>query len=190
MIRISKLNRRRTMSKLIWSIAKVEKRLNIKLKRNITTLGLDTASKTGYAIAKTDDKKLIIDVGFINIDVSHIEDKYARNEFRYNAFYEAINSLIASRFETVVVEDVFYSCNPLTLILLARIGAIAYSICKAKGIKNIIWKSAVSARKLLGLPCNKKKDVVQKFFCKKMNITLTNEDEIDSIILSIVGLLK
>jgi len=76
------------------------------------------------------------------------------------------------------------------LILLARIGAIAFTICKIKNIKNIIWKSAVQARKLLGLPCNKKKEVVQKMFSKKLGIKLTNEDEIDAIILAIVGLLK
>lgn len=177
-------------NKLIWNIDKLEKRFQIALKRNVTVLGLDTASKSGYCIAKTDEKKLILEIGFINIDVSKIEDKYARNEFRYNAFYDAIDSLIASKFNTVVIEDVFFGRNILSLILLSRIGAIAYTVCKVKKIRNIIWKSAVQARKLLGLPCNKKKDVVQKFFCKKMGIKLTNEDEIDSIILAIVGLLQ
>jgi Holliday junction resolvasome RuvABC endonuclease subunit len=178
------------MSRLIWDIDKIEKRFEIALKRRATVLGIDTASKTGYCIAKTDDKKLILEVGFINVDVSKIEDKYARNEMRYNVICEAFTSLIASKFETVVIEDVYYSCNPLTLILLARIGAIAYTICKTKNIKNIIWKSAVSARKLMGLPCNKKKVIVQKEFSKKLGILLKNEDEIDAIILALVGLLQ
>ena len=177
------------MSKLIWSIAKVEKRLNIKIKRNVSTLGLDTASKTGYAIAKTDDKKLIIDVGFINVDVSKMTDKYERNAMRYNVICDALINLIDSKYEAVVIEDVYYAGNPLTLILLARIGAIAYTICKIKMPKMIIWKSAVQARKLLGLPCNKKKIVVQQTFCKKLGIKLTNEDEIDAIILAMVGLI-
>src|SRR3972149_6292645 len=178
------------MNKLIWDIKKIEKRFNINLKRNYQSLGLDTATKTGYCIAKTDSNKLVLEVGFINVDVSKIEDKYARNGLRYNVICEAFNSLIASKFETIIIEDVYYSCNPLTLILLARIGAIAFTICKIKNIKNIIWKSAVQARKLLGLPCNKKKEVVQKMFSKKLGIKLTNEDEIDAIILAIVGLLK
>lgn len=177
------------MSKLIWTINKVENNFGVKIKRNTTVLGLDTATKSGYCIAKTDSKKLIIEVGFINIDCGKIEDRVARNELRYNAFYDAINSLIASKFDTVVIEDVFFGRNILSLILLSRIGAIAYTVCKIKGIKQIIWKSAVQARKMLGLPCNKKKDIVQKFFCKKMNIKLTNEDEIDSIILAMIGLL-
>jgi Holliday junction resolvasome RuvABC endonuclease subunit len=178
------------MSKLIWDLNKIEKRFEIALKRNATVLGIDTASKTGYCIAKTDEKKLILEVGFINVDVSKIDDKYARNEMRYNVICEAFTSLIASKFETVVIEDVYYSCNPLTLILLARIGAIAYTICKTKNIKEIIWKSAVSARKLLKLPCNKKKVIVQKEFSKKLGILLKNEDEIDAIILALVGLLQ
>jgi len=178
------------MDKFIWSIDKIEKRFEIAIKRNATVLGLDCATKTGYCIAKTDEKKLILEVGFINIDVSKIEDKYAKNEFRYNAFYDAINSLIASKFDTVIIEDVFFGRNILSLILLSRIGAIAYTICKVKGIKEIVWKSAVSARKLLKLPCNKKKVVVQKEFSKKLGILLKNEDEIDAIILALVGLLQ
>jgi Holliday junction resolvasome RuvABC endonuclease subunit len=178
------------MNKYVWDINKIEKRFEIALKRNCQVLGLDTASKTGYCVAKTDEKKLILEIGFINVDVSKIEDKYARNELRYNVICEALNSLIASKYETIVIEDVYYGCNILSLILLARIGAIAYTLCKVKGIKEIIWKSAVSARKLLGLPCNKKKVVVQKEFSKKLGILLKNEDEIDAIILAIVGLLQ
>ena len=178
------------MNKYVWDLNKIEKKFEIALRRNTTVLGLDTASKSGYCIAKTDEKKLILNIGFINIDVSKIEDKYARNEFRYNAFYDAINSLIASQFDTVVIEDVFFGRNILSLILLSRIGAIAYTICKVKGIKEIVWKSAVSARKLLKLPCNKKKVVVQKEFSKKLGILLKNEDEIDAIILALVGLLQ
>jgi Holliday junction resolvasome RuvABC endonuclease subunit len=178
------------MSKLIWDIEKIEKRFEIILKKNATVLGLDTASKTGYCIAKTDSKKLILEIGFINVDVRKIEDKYARNEMRYNVICDTLQDLITTRFETVCIEDVYYGCNILSLILLARIGAIAYTICKVKKIKNIVWKSAVQARKLLGLPCNKKKEIVQKFFCKKLNVSLSNPDEIDAIILALVGLLQ
>ena len=178
------------MDKFCWSLGKIEKSFGITLKRNTQVLGLDCATKTGYCIAKTDDKKLVLNIGFINIDVSKIEDKDARNEMRYNAVYEAITNLFASSYEAVTIENVYYAGNPLTLILLARIGAIAYTICKVKGIKNIIWKSAVQARKLLGLPSNKKKVVVQKEFSKKLGLLLKNEDEIDAIILAIVGLLK
>lgn len=178
------------MNKLVWDIREVEEKFNIKVKRNLSVLGLDCASKTGYSIAKTDNKKLVINIGFIDIDVSKISDKYERNRLRYNIIYDNLMNLIDSKFDTIVIEDVYYAGNPLTLILLSRIGAIAYTIAKVRKVKNILWKSAIQARKTLGLPCNKKKDIVQKFFCKKLNINLTNPDEIDAIILAINGLLE
>jgi Holliday junction resolvasome RuvABC endonuclease subunit len=177
-------------NKFIWTIKKIEDSFGIKLKRNSTVLGLDCATKTGFCIAKTDEKKLILNVGFINVDVSKIEDKDTRNEMRYTAIYEAITNLFASTYETVTIENVYYAGNVLTLILLSRIGAIAWTICKVKGIKNIIWRSAVQARKALGLPSNKKKIIVQKEFSKKLGIVLENEDEIDAVILALNGLLQ
>jgi len=178
------------MTKLIWDIDKVENAFKICLKRNANSLGLDTASKTGYAIAKTQGNKLVINIGFIDVNVSQITDKYERNQLRYNVICDTLSSLINSQFETVVIEDVYYAGNPLTLILLARIGAIAYTLAKINKVKNIIWKSAVQARKLLGLPCNKKKVIIQKEFCSKLGIKLSNSDEIDAIILAIIGLLE
>jgi len=174
--------------KLIWDLDKIENSLGVCFTRNLVSLGLDTASKTGYCISRTDEHKLSLEVGFIDIDVSKIKDKIERNTVRYDAIYKHLRDIIKSEY-LVVIEDVFYSCNPQTLILLARIGAIAYIICKIKKVKNIIWKTAVQARKSLGLPCNKKKVIVQQNFCEKTGITLTNEDEIDAIILALNGLL-
>lgn len=178
------------MTKFIWDINKVENRFKIALRRNSNALGLDTASKTGYCIAKTDNKKLILNVGFIDVDVSKVKDKYERNQIRYNVICEAFMNLIDSNLEAIVVEDVYYAGNPMTLILLARIGAIAYTLAKVKKIKTIIWKSAVQARKLLGLKCNVKKELVQKQFCKTLDTTLKDNDIVDAIILSLVGLME
>jgi len=182
------------MSKLIWSIAKVEKRFNIKLKRNSTVLGIDTASKTGYAIAKTDEKKLILEIGFVNINVSQIKDKDIRHEMLYTAIHEAFSSLIASRFDTVVIENVFHQYNPDTTILLARFGGIIYDICKTKQVKNIVWKSASQARKALGInqkcPKGKSKETIVARINEKLNISLQNNDEIDAIVLALNGLLQ
>jgi Holliday junction resolvasome RuvABC endonuclease subunit len=178
------------MTKLVWDINKVENRFKIALRRNSDALGLDTASKTGYCIAKTDSKKLVLNVGFIDVDVSKVKDKYERNQIRYNVICEAFMNLIDSKLEAIVVEDVYYSGNPLTLILLARIGAIAFTLAKVKKLNRIIWKSAVQARKLLGLKCNAKKELVQKQFCKMLDTTLQNEDVVDAIILALVGLME
>jgi len=176
------------MTKLIWDIDKIENSLGVCFSRNAKVLGLDTASKTGYCVARTDGHKLVIEVGFIDIDVSKIKDKTERNTVRYDAIYKYLKDIIKSEY-LVVIEDVFYSCNPYTLILLARIGAIAYCVCKFKKVKNVIWKTAVQARKALGLPCNKKKVIVQQEFSEKTGIELSNEDEIDAIILALNGLI-
>jgi len=170
-------------------IKEVEQKLNIEIKRNSISLGLDCASKTGYAICKTDKEYIYISIGFINVDVSNIKDKEERNHFRYNAIYDSLNNLIKSEY-TVVIEDVYYGGNVFTLILLSRIGAIAWTTSKIKECKDIIWKTAVQARKSLGLPCNKKKIIVKEALNMILGTTIENDDEIDAIILGINGLIK
>lgn len=181
-------------NKLIWTIDKIEKRFQIALKRNTTVLGIDTASKTGYCVAKTDEKKLILEIGFVAIDVSKIKDKDVRHEMLYNAIYESFNSLIVPRFDTVVIENVFHSFNPDTTILLARLGAIIYTICKIKQIKEVLWKSASQARKSLGInqKCEKGKgkETIVKRINEKLNTNIECNDEIDAIVLAINGLLE
>ena len=181
------------MDKFIWSIDKIEKRFEIALKRNATVLGIDTASKTGYCIAKTDEKKLILEIGFVAIDVSKIKDKDVRHEMLYASIYDTFNSLIASRFNTVVIENVFHSFNPDTTILLARLGAIIYTICKIKHVKEIQWKSASQARKNLGInqkcPKGKSKETIVNRINEKLNTKITCNDEIDAIVLAMNGLL-
>lgn len=180
----------KNMNNLTFNIDKVEDRFKIKIRRNATCLGLDTASKTGVCEARTDEENIYLSIGFINIDVSKIADKAQKNELRYNMFYEKLNEIIKEQ-DIVVIEDVFFGRNVQSLILLSRIGAISYCIAKVKKIKRIQWHTAVQARKKLGLPCNKKKEVVHAEFCKRLRLKkVTNEDEVDSILLSIVGLLE
>ena len=181
------------MSKLIWSIAKIEKRFNIKLKRNVQVLGVDTASKSGYCIAKTDDKKLILNIGFIAIDVSQIKDKDIKHQMLYASVYDTFISLIDSKYDTIVIENVFHGVNPDTTILLARIGAIVWSICKIKQVKKIIWKSASQARKALDInqkcPKGKSKETIVQRVNEKLNTNITCNDEIDAIVLALNGLI-
>ena len=84
------------MEKLIWDLKKVESRFGIILKRNATVLGVDTASKSGYCIAKTDEKKLILEIGFVNIDVSKIKNKDEKHQLLYGAVYDTFSNLIVS----------------------------------------------------------------------------------------------
>jgi Holliday junction resolvasome RuvABC endonuclease subunit len=174
---------------LKYKIEKLEQALGCKIKKNSIALGLDCATKTGYCIAKSNSTTVDFNIGFINLDMGEIADKHLRNELRYEELYLRFKNLIKSEY-TVVIEDVYFSRNPATVILLARIGAIAWTIAKEKECNQIIWKSAVQARKMLGLPCNKKKEVIMQTINNILKLKLTNSDEIDAIILALVGLVE
>lgn len=171
-------------------IKDVEKKFNIKVKQNVQSLGLDTAGNTGWSLIKTDDKNLYISVGFLNINVKAIKDKDKRKSFLYNTVFDLLKNIIKKEY-LVVIEEVFYSRNVRTVITLSRIGAIAFTLARLCGCKkeNIIWKSAVQARKALGLKCNVKKEIVQKEFNEKLGCFLSNSDEIDAIILALCGVI-
>lgn len=168
----------------------IEQAFGIKLRKHVTALGLDTASKSGYCIAQSKENIVNIEVGFINVDVSKIEDKTERDALRYEEIYKRLKNLIQKDYITVI-ENVYYGGNAQTLILLSKIGAIAWTIAREKNCIDIISsKTAVQARKMLGLPCNKKKEIVTLAFKKALKIKIDNPDEIDAIILALVGLIE
>jgi len=167
----------------------IEKKLGIKLYKNAVSLGLDTATKTGYCIARTNKVYINFDIGYINLNMKEIKDRKLRNELRYEEIYIRFKQLIKTEY-IVVVEDVYFGRNAQTLILLSRIGAIAWTLAKIKKCPRIIWKTAVQARKALGLPCNKKKIVVMTAMNKVLKTKIKNDDIIDSIVLAIGGLIK
>ena len=144
-------------------------------------------TKTGYCIARTNTVTINFDVGYINLNMKEIKDRKLRNELRYEEIYKRFKDLIKAEY-IVVVEDVFFGRNAQTLILLSRIGAIAWTIAKGKKCKKIIWKTAVESRKALGLPCNKKKIVVMEAMNKVLKTKIENDDIVDSIVLAINGL--
>ena len=167
----------------------IEKKLGIKLRKNAVSLGLDTATKTGYCIARTNKVSIDFDIGYINLNMKEIKDRELRNELRYEEIYVRFKQLIKTEY-IVVVEDVYFGRNAQTLILLSRIGAIAWTLAKIKRCPKIIWKTAVQARKALGLPCNKKKIVVMEAMNKVLKTKIENDDIIDSIVLAIGGLIN
>ena len=170
----------------------LEQTLECKIDRKVISLGLDTATKSGWCIAKVDNGDVLLSIGFINIDVKSIKDKDIRNELRYNAIYDTLKGLIKPEYK-VVIENVFYGGNAQTLILLARIGAIAWCVCKEKGVSNIIWKSAVQARTVLnmkGKKIKKDKKSVMLYVNELLGTELSNSDELDAIVLALNGLIK
>lgn len=156
--------------------------------RNVTSLGLDTATHTGYAIAKTDNKEVHISIGFINVNVKNIKDKYQRNQIRYEAVYNNLRNLINSE-QRVIIENVYFGKNPNTLIVLSRLGAIAWVLAKEKRCKVIKWRTANQARSLLGIKGNVKKPVVMEMINGLLGTNIKNDDEVDAIVLALNGII-
>jgi Holliday junction resolvasome RuvABC endonuclease subunit len=170
-------------------IKTLEAIFGIKIKKNVEVLGLDTASKTGICLAKSDNKVVDFSINFINVDVKGISDRQLRNQIRYEEIYKAFKNIIKVD-NIVVIEDVFHSFNAQTTILLSRIGAIAWTLAKEKGCSNILWRTATQARKALGLPCNKKKKIVMETVNELLGTDIDNSDEIDAIVLALNGLIE
>lgn len=155
--------------------------------KNVTSLGLDTASNTGWCIAKTDNENVHLSIGFINVDVKNIKDKYLRNQMRYDAVYTNLKGLIKSEYR-IVIENVYYGRNANTLIVLSRLGAIAWTIAREKKCKVIKWRLACQARTVLGLNGTAKKPIIVETINRWLNLKIENDDEIDAIVLAFNGL--
>jgi len=176
------------MNKIVLKIKELEKLFGCKILKNIVSLGLDTATKTGYAIATTNDKEVKISIGFINVDVSQITDKYERNRMRYEAVYNNLKGLIKKEYR-IIIENVYYGRNPNTLIVLSRIGAIAWTLAKLKGCEVIKWRTANQARSLIGVKGNVKKPIVVEMVNNLLDINVKNDDEVDAIVLALNGIM-
>jgi len=161
----------------------IEKKLDIKLKEG-TSLGVDTASRTGWALINVGKKDVNIDYGFIEI---HTKDLY----IKYNQMIKIFKGIISdNKIGSIVIEDTFFGTNVHVLKLLSRIGMIVYVLSYLKPIDNIKFLSPVTARKNVSLKGNKKKSIVQEEFINKIDIDIKDIDIIDAIILGINGVIE
>ena len=160
----------------------MEKLLGLKVQKNVKVLGFDTASRTGWARARTDASRCFIDYGFIDVES---KDLY----YKYNQCINIFNSVVTDE-DIVVIEETFYSKNVRVFQMLSRLGAFIYTLCQLKGIKHKYFLSAISARKKLGLPVHKKEIVHKAFLQKVPDIKIDDIDILDAIILAFCGLTK
>jgi len=160
---------------------KIEKVFNIIIKPNIRCIGIDCASRTGWATIVSDKKSCELDYGFFDIDTT---DLY----YKYDTMIEFFRNLI-EKFQpnVIIIEDTFLRFNVNVLKKLSRFGMIPYVL--SKGQSNRIFISPSESRKRLGLPSNKKKVEVHEAFKAKLNLGIKDEDIVDAIILSICGIL-
>jgi len=163
------------------SIVKIEKALGKKLRRNYKTLGMDIASKTGWAYLTTNEQDILIDYG--TISAGHSEPY-----FRLRTLNKHFEDLIHDDLNMIIIESAFFGMNKKTYGLLSMFQGLAVSsICKKNLEFKFIYPS--SARAHIGLCGNAKKEDVHKELKEKTGISLDNEDATDAVVLGLNGLL-
>ena len=172
-------------------IEDIECGFGIQLKRNTTSLGLDTAIKCGFCIAKINSKYIIFDVGYFKVDVRNIKNKSLRRRVQGGMICENLDRII-TKCDKVVIEDVYHGLNAHTTILLANIGGMAYSLARKVGVSkdNILRRTASEARKSIGLKGNAKKPEITKIVNGVLGTDIKTDDITDAIVLALNGLLK
>ncbi len=165
-------------------IKTIEKKFGIKVKRNINVLGVDTASRTGYATIRVNTKNLYLDYGYIDVR------KLPTLNEKYNVIIKEFDNLIKTEQDRVVVEDTFFGPNVYALKLLSRIGMVVYVLSFLKNIKKIDFINASSARSKLGFNSKAKKEEIHKELRKRINIETIDKDIVDGVILALVGIME
>ena len=167
-------------------IKDLETRLAKKIKRNSSAIGVDTASRTGWALIRTTEKLAFFSYGVVDIQT---KDRL----FKYNKFIEFFESLFYNWVNTktiIVIEDTFFRHNPHMYAMISRFGAIVYTIAHLFGYKNKMFIRASSARAKIGLTGNAKKAQIQKQLKEKLNLNIEDKDVLDAIVLALCGLIE
>lgn len=167
-------------------IVNLEKILNIKIKRNYTSIGFDWATRAGISFIKTTDK-------YATIEYIFIEFKGNKPKEKYGLMVKSLKDLLNSQ-DIAIIENVFVGFNRSGSMELAKYHAFAISECIRKNI-NYETISAVSCRAKLGINTKKfgkgkSKLAVSDWLKNNLNIKLDDEDASDAVCLAICGLLE
>lgn len=149
----------------------------------IFALDLST-SETGWALF---DDAHLLKSGVIKVP-QNVDDSALKI---IHVAEEVIKFLRTEQIEELVSEDIFMSPRMFSAFnILAQLkGAILFAFykCKLRPPEHI---SAVSARSLIGITPNVKKDLIIKEFNKKFKTNYTNHNEVDALIQGIAYLKK
>ena len=181
----------------------VESFLGIRFKRNIVSIGADTACyHTSFAIIKTTDSYLILKA-LEKIEVPKLGKKSTTQRVLNNVdlFTEQLDELKHKwsqqyKFDNTNIEDCFYSFSVKTTKLLAYNGILTYD--RLKRISNnytLIMPN--SARSKINFKKSKKKltssqlkKEIIDYVNQALDLEIENDDEADSIVLSLAGLIN
>jgi len=164
----------------------LENKLGKKIKRNYTSIGVDTATSTGIGCISTNTKTVTIEWALIEFNANSIQELYKQ-------MYKEFGNFIDKKTNVCVVEDVFLGMNPDVTIKLARFGglAIAQAINKNVHFETIGAKSARA--KLFKLDCKKWKGKTKEAvgnYLKSIGIEINEHNCADGVLLAILGIIK
>ena len=177
--------------------------LGVNLTPNRISIGADTASyHTAFAIMRTTDSYLILE-SLEKIEVPKLPKKVKIKQVLNNVdlFTEQLDDLKNKwsqkyKFDYTKIEDCFYQFSIKTTKLLAYNGILTYD--RLKRISNnasLIMPN--SARKKIRfkasrpkLPKGKLKKEIVRYINEALELKLTNNDEADSCVLALAGLLE
>jgi Holliday junction resolvasome RuvABC endonuclease subunit len=163
------------------TLKKLEKKLG-KLKKNVQVLGIDTASRTGWCLIKTDAKNIYLDFGVFKVDSKDVN-------FKFGKIIETFDNIIKPEYK-VILEDTFLGMkfmNPYMFKYLSKLGGILFAVCKYKKVEDISFLMASSARKTIGIKGNCKKKEVHDSIKGLLGIEINDEDVSDAIVLALNG---
>jgi len=163
----------------------LEKIIGENIKKNWKVLGVDTASRTGWATVDINSNYCNIDYGIIDIDS---KDKFFKYDYMidfWGKFFEKFSP------NMVVIEDAFLFRNVNTTKELTRYGMIVYNMAylNSSFIHNDrLIIGPAEARKRIGLK-NAKKEIVHEEFKEKFGIDINEDNVVDAIILALNGVI-
>jgi len=167
-------------------IKDLEKKLNKKIKRNYTSIGIDTATKTGIGYISTNKTNITIDWALIEFSSDSIQELYKQ-------MYREFGEFIDKKTNICVVEDVFLGMNPNTTIKLARFGGLAI----AQAINNKVSFETIGARsaraKLFKIDYKKYKGRTKEAvsdYIKSLGIEINEHNCADGVLLALLGIIN
>jgi len=164
-------------------ISELEKKITYKIKRNFTSIGVDTAQKSGIVFLKTDKTDLYIDGLVLGFNTKNQKEIYASMVKTFERLFQDE--------DCAVIEEVFVGFSRAGSVELAKYGAFAISECIKK---NITFEtiSAVSARAKFKIDTRsegkgKSKIAVGKWVYH-LGVDLKDNNLVDGFVLALLGI--
>lgn len=167
------------------AIKLVESKLGVRIKRNMKSVGVDTAQTSGIVFLKSDKD-------YIHIDGLVLNFKTANHKEIYGSMIRTFDKILEED-QFAVIEEVFVGFSRAGSVELAKYGAFCIAICELKGL-NYETISATSARakfKIDTRKCGKgkTKQSVALWLKETLNIEFTDNNLVDGFILALLGMI-